>query len=148
MFEPYAEFNRAYFDMLPPDAKILGCDPDFDFEGNINSKPDITNEPWRTAAGHIHVGWRDPSTCEDPFEGAHFADCKFLSQHFYELYKNDNKTETEIKRLQAYGDFGSFRPKPYGVELRQYSNLWVAKSETRRQMFDFVHSEVTRLYKL
>src|SRR5690606_38268474 len=54
---PVAEFGKEYIDSQPPEAKELGCDPDFDaWTGHVNEKPNV-DLPFRTASGHVHIGW-------------------------------------------------------------------------------------------
>jgi hypothetical protein len=148
-FVPVARFNKKYFEELPIDAKVLGCDPDFaSINGQVIVKSvDITDMPLRTAAGHVHLGWTEG---EDAMSGIHFEDARFVANYFYnDFYKSPfcRKTPEEYERIKYYGYAGAFRPKSYGVELRQYSNVWVEHPETRKKMFDYVASETTKLYK-
>lgn len=147
-FTPIAKFDVKYFAGLPDNAKVLGCDPDFSSitGGVIVKSADITNVPIRTAAGHVHVGWTEG---EDPMSPAHFADAQFISQTFFSDYNSQFRPRTpqEEERLRYYGGYGAFRPKSYGVELRQFSNLWVEDSNTRHQMFNYVTKKITQLYK-
>lgn len=134
-FVPIARFEKKYFDRLPEDAKLLGCDPDFNVTGEINKSPeDLIHTPLRTASGHVHIGWTNK---EDPFSPEHFGDCLSVVRHFADK-SFSNLTYEEKERLQYYGGNEAFRPKPYGVELRKFSNIWVSQKETRLKMFDFV----------
>ena len=38
--------------------------------------------------------------------------------------------DRDTKRRSLYGDFGAFRPKPYGLEYRVLSNAWLAHTRT------------------
>lgn len=153
-YVPFATFNKKYFDDLPEENKVLGCDPDFNcYTGMANEiNESFKNIPSRTAAGHIHVGWTKD---EDIFDPTHFQDCKYVANHFYNLGSNplglniDNGYDhnLEARRFQMYGSGGAFRPKPYGVELRMYSNAWVPKSGSRLRMFDFVTKNIKSIYK-
>lgn len=144
-FVPYAEFDLAYFKSLPDEAKVLGCDPDYRYDGTLNINPSerIGGQPLRTASGHVHIGW----TNGQKLVGAHFEDCKFISRNF--LYHDMFTPKTGLchKRLQYYGMLGSFRPKPYGIELRAAGNWWVEKQETRRRMYDTIHTHMDNLYR-
>lgn len=131
-FTPYADFDKKTFEELPEDAKILGCDPDFNFKGTINQSPrNITFQPFRVAAGHIHIGWREP----EEISKAHFQDCVHISKHLWDNKLGIPTTDIEKKRIQYYGNNGSFRPKKYGIEYRVPSNLWVKTAESRLKMF-------------
>lgn len=132
-FVPYAKFDRDYFEKQPKESKILGCDPDFYFDGSQSTPLDtFANEPHRTAAGHIHIGFREDGNPQHP---THFANCMKIAQGFLGKRFYTAQTLLEKKRLKYYGGFGSFRPKSYGIELRSPSNRWVEDSSTRRAIF-------------
>ena len=141
-FTPVAKFDKKYFDETPTEAKILGCDPDFDYTGRTNPSPKLTNVPLRTAAGHIHIGWTEG---ENPKDMGHFEDAKFIASAFYMGCVFQQNTQAEQERLRYYGMYGSFRPKSYGVELRSPSNLWVETAEQRLKMFSKVHTKMLSL---
>jgi len=150
-FIPFVEFNKKYFETIPSDNKILGCDPDYNaLNGNIiDKKIDITNMPLRTMAGHVHIGFSENEDLGNPY---HLEDCRFIAEYFYRkgnYYNNLNRYDTfkEIRRLQYYGSSGAYRPKSYGVELRQFSNIWVAKSETRKKMFNYIVKTMQTIQK-
>lgn len=150
VFTPIAKFDAEYFANLPLKSKILGCDPDWNIRGGIIEKDEKQiNNPIRTAAGHIHIGFTENESVNDP---VHFEDCRFLAEHFYRLGRVPYAqygvlSLEEQERLKYYGGNGAFRPKPYGVELRQYSNLWVQRSATRINSFNFIKSKVESLAK-
>jgi hypothetical protein len=147
-FTPVANFDRTIWNKIPEGAKVLGCDPDFNaLDGKVIAKHlDITNVPVRTAAGHVHVGWTEN---EDAMSAAHFEDARFIAEQFYKdmMFPFKAKTYDERIRLRYYGNYGAFRPKSYGVELREFSNLWVQKPEHRENMFRAVSKKITDLYK-
>lgn len=133
-FIPFAEFDPSYFKELDDDCKILGCDPDYNVDGLANPVPEIFNMPIRTAAGHIHIGWSKDENVES---SAHRSDCQSVARHF--LHSFPAKTQLETKRIDYYGRPGAHRPKPYGVELRNPSNLWVENEKSRRNMYSSVY---------
>jgi len=141
-FEPIASFDKKYFDNIPIEAKILGCDPDFNFQGKMNPAPKLQDVPLRTAAGHIHIGWTEG---ENPNSASHFEDARFISDKFYRSGIFTPKLSSEQERLRYYGMYGSFRPKSYGVELRSPSNLWVETPESRMKMFSKVMTQMQEL---
>lgn len=132
---PFAKFSNAIFDKLPKEAKILGCDPDFNaYTGKQNViMGDPGNTPQRYAAGHIHIGW---TNVDDPFEESHFDECCFavkqldacigIFKQYWEPYNG---------RWNTYGQPGVFRPKKYGVEWRTPSNSWLRDEKLMRWMF-------------
>jgi len=141
--EPVAHFTNDLWETIPQDAKILGCDPDYDFKGNINPSPGdkLLNTPIRTGSGHIHIGW---SEGEDAHSSGHFEDCRFMADKFYSNGVFGVKTTSEQERLKYYGMNGSFRPKSYGVELRSPSNVWLRTSQGHTEMFRKTKSHFER----
>ena len=125
--DPVAYFTREYMDAQPKEAKMLGCEPDFNgWTMDKNIKPDV-DAPFRTGAGHIHVG-----VCE----GQDIND-----QSFFEVCCNAVKEmdvflglpsmfyDNDTKRRELYGKAGAFRPKSYGFEYRTLSNRWLANDD-------------------
>lgn len=142
-YSPVAEYEEIYFALLPVSTKALGCEPDFDVNGEIKTpSEELLRTPVRTAAGHIHIGWTEG---ENPFDEKHFERCKTIAKAFVGQRFFTPRTPLERQRVKYYGVPGSFRPKPYGVELRTPSNLWVARSAHRKQMFNLVHKRVQEL---
>lgn len=124
--EPVAEFGEEYIKSQPEEAKMLGCDPDYNaYTGKVNPAPDSAAS-FRTAAGHIHIGWGE-NVDKDT---GHMEMCQalvttldaFLALPFG-LYDKD------IKRSSLYGEIGAFRPKNYGCEYRVLSNKWITGSD-------------------
>lgn len=137
-FTAFANFDVSYFNNLPDESKILGCDPDFTIEGELNTPdPELQYRPFRTAAGHIHIGFVEDEEI-DPYSRSHIEDCKFISQLFYRKNFFSPVREDELKRIKYYGSPGSFRPKKYGIELRSPSNRWVERKDFRIKMFNIV----------
>lgn len=133
-FQPVAEFGKEYIDQQPLEAKILGCEPDYNaYTGEANPAPDA-DAGFRTASGHIHVGWRTNSVNWD--SPAHFEDCRVLAMYMDVLVGWPLAyAEGPNKRAELYGKPGAFRPKPYGMEYRTTSNFWVKRSVTREFVF-------------
>lgn len=142
-FVAFANFDKEYFKNAPESAKILGCDPDFNAEGTQNRRPNIMFQPYRTAAGHFHVGWREPAEVD----AAHFDDCTYIARHlFRNKFLTNILADDEKNRLRYYGNNGAFRPKPYGIEYRMPSNHWVKTPESRLKAFGklMTHMETLR----
>lgn len=131
---PVAEFEKEYFDNLPAETKVLGCEPDFNaYTGKPNKMP-RTSEPFRTGAGHIHVGWTEDQI---PNEEKHFFDCCQLTKQLdATLYIMSLAWDWDTKRRSLYGAAGAFRPKEYGVEYRVLSNAWVGDADLQEWIFD------------
>lgn len=141
---PTARFDLDYFNALPDDAKALGCQPDFNAYTGVENDPPATSEPFRTGSGHIHVGWGNGF---DVFDEKHFRECRNIVQQLdCVFYPWSLMEDTDRTRRKLYGQMGSFRPKPYGVEYRPLSNFWTALSDfDLEDMYDMVR-EVVNAY--
>lgn len=121
---PTAHFGAELIASQPEEARILGCEPDFNaYTGIENPKPNV-DAPFRTGAGHIHVGF---TSVTDPKSASHMQDCRLLAAVMDNvlavpsiLFDGDNE------RRQLYGKAGAFRPKTYGMEYRTLSNKWLS----------------------
>lgn len=129
---PVANFGLEYIRAQPEKAKELGCDPDFD-AWLVCQNPRPNGElPFRSAAGHIHIGFMEGN--DAPTNDADyiaFCAAKVRELDFYLglpslFYDNDTQ------RRQLYGKAGAFRPKTYGFEYRTLSNQWLATDELKR----------------
>lgn len=121
---PTAHFMPKYFASLPDEAKELGCDPDYScYTGKENPRPQ-TDKPFRTGAGHIHIGWRKDNI--SPTDEGHMRDCILVTKQLdkYLLFASTDWDKDEERR-KLYGAAGSFRPKPYGMEYRPLSNAFL-----------------------
>jgi len=109
----YVLFKKAVIDSVDDDSLRLGCDPDFNaFTMRANPAP-IIPDNIRTGSCHLHVGWGKGIDINDPHL---FEACAILASRL---------TFGDTVRGFFYGSDGSFRPKPYGVELRtlSFSNM-------------------------
>lgn len=142
---PTAYFNKAYFNTLPDDVRKLGCTPDFDaYTGEENVGPETT-EPFRTGAGHIHVGWTENQLPDDE---KHLKACRELTKELdCVLYPASLLWDTDEKRRTLYGRMGSFRPKSYGVEYRPLSNAYLGNKETQEYVFDLTKAVATQYFE-
>ena len=145
---PVVHFKQTIWEMSPEQCKILGCDPDFNIKGEMNENPTLRleNNPIRTAAGHIHIGFLD-ELLHDPMEKTHFDTCKYIAEGFFgaNLPFYVPRTTPEVERMSYYGSMGAFRPKKYGVELRSPSNLWVSEEKNRRQIYRDTRNQFNEL---
>ena len=124
-----AYISAAHFsaeDLSTPHAKKLGCEPDINIWAKAENAPPFPHSTMRTAAGHVHIGWLEPTFPErelivkgmDLFLGVASIPCTF---------KNDRRT--------MYGRAGACRVKPYGVEYRTLDNFWIASHLNREFVF-------------
>lgn len=121
--DPVAYFTEEYMKTQPEEALELGCEPDYNaWTKQANVKPNV-NLPFRTGAGHIHVG---------VVTGADIGD-----KNFFQVCSDAVKEmdvflglpslfyDEDVKRREMYGKAGAFRPKSYGFEYRTLSNAWL-----------------------
>lgn len=135
-WSPYVRFKPEVFDAAPDEAKILGCDPDFNaWTGAVNPPPDCEIDPYlRTAAGHLHIGW---ATGMEMGNVQHIMNCRDLVKQMdwllgaWSLFEDPDDT-----RRRLYGKAGAFRPKPYGVEYRVLSNFWLKSPDLMLQTWN------------
>jgi len=135
--EPVAMFDQAYFDSLPIEARELGCDPDFNAWTRLPNERPVTDQPFRCAGGHVHIGWLPEEEFADPMDPNHFDDCCDVAKQMdYYLGMWSLTWDKDQTRRSLYGKAGSFRPKPYGCEYRSLSNLWLQTEDLQGWVFD------------
>jgi hypothetical protein len=135
---PTAYFDVKYFRKLPAQAKALGCTPDYNvWTGTMNKVvAPSSRRPFRTGAGHIHVGWTEGASHED---SAHVTKClRVVKQLDACMFVPSLLWDNDGKRRELYGKMGSYRIKPYGVEYRPLSNAWVFKPLLHKFIFETV----------
>lgn len=105
----------------------LGCDRDRNlYEGGFNPVPNGQVD-FRTTGGHIHIGHEDQS----PENLTRFIIA--IDQLAYQT-----TTWEESRRRILYGSYGSFRLKPYGVEVRTLSSTWTNSVGQMKQVFNLM----------
>jgi hypothetical protein len=130
---PVAHFDPVYMSQQPAAALELGCDPDFNaWTGMVNSRPD-GDRPFRTAAGHIHIGWTKNESIDNPMHVEMGRDA--VKQMDFYLGLASLMFDEDIERRSMYGKAGCNRPKPYGVEYRTLSNAWLKSEKLMRFVY-------------
>lgn len=127
---PVQEYPEEYLAELPEEAKELGCDPDYcAYTLEENPRPD-GERPFRTGAGHIHIGWG----ADIPVDNSeHHEICaSFVKMLDATVGLFMTAIDRDPRRRELYGKAGAYRAKPYGVEYRTPSNVWL-KSKARRK---------------
>lgn len=143
LFQPVAVFGKEYFDSLPDDVKLLGCDPDYNaWTGQVNPAPSCDTY-MRTAAGHVHIGW---TNVDNPMDESHFEDCRILAKQLdYCLGVYTLLWDNDSRRRQMYGRAGAFRSKTYGLEYRTPSNMWLRHESLWTQVFSMAYTAIDGL---
>jgi hypothetical protein len=138
---PVQEFDPEYMAEQPEEARELGCDPDFSaYTLQPNPRPN-GEVSFRTASGHVHVGWGADIPVESPDHMQICADFIKLMDCTVGLYMT--VIDGDNRRRELYGKAGAFRPKSYGVEYRTPSNVWLTSNARRRNMFRLVGMAIT-----
>lgn len=123
---PVANFGFEMLKAQPKEALELGCDPDYNgWTGDANPRPD-GDRPFRTASGHVHIGW---DNMRDLGDFATFDESAAVARQldFY-LGLPSLFIDSDTTRRELYGKAGAFRNKPYGMEYRVLSNFWLTSS--------------------
>lgn len=105
------------FELVLPEAKEFGCDPEVIVWSNNKYTACCSPEnTLRTAGGHIHVGY------DEVLKSTNQKIIKYLDVN---LGLPSLFLDFDDDRRELYGKSGSYRNKPYGVEYRTLSNFWI-----------------------
>lgn len=134
---PTQDFPEELLKAQPKEALELGCDPDFNaYTMKENPKPNA-DVNFRTAAGHIHVGWGADIPVENE---QHMEICAgFVKQLDRSVGMFMTYIDRDSRRRELYGKAGAFRPKSYGVEYRTPSNVWLKNRDRRQFLFNLLN---------
>lgn len=140
--QSYAHFDKDL--LTSKQARTFGCEPDYNawtLEENEIDNLHPTLKTMRTAAAHVHVELlrSDGSKPEIP---ELIAFVKMLDVYLavpFGILEPDGNV-----RRQFYGRAGSFRLKPYGIEFRTLSNLWISNPTWRQFVFNGVQYVASR----
>ena len=126
---PVLEFSQEFADSLPDNVKELGCDPDYSaYTLAPNPRPD-GDRLFRTGSGHIHFGWGANIPVDND---EHIEICaSFVKMLDATVGLLMTYIDRDPRRRDLYGKAGAFRPKPYGVEYRTPSNVWLSNKTYR-----------------
>lgn len=139
---PTMDFDPDYLKTLPEEVLELGCNPDMNaYTLQENPRPEADNVNFRTAAGHIHIGWGSDIPVDNQEHIEICADFVKMLDATVGLYMTI--IDSDSRRRQLYGKAGAMRPKPYGVEYRTPSNVWLVSKERRRIVFLLCELAVT-----
>lgn len=147
-FEAVADFGAEYIAEQPEEARRLGCTPDFNAweDGAPNPTPDA-DMPFRTASGHIHIGWTEDQDINDP---EFIEACCMMAKQLdcaVTPYTMEWEGAVGHRRRELYGKAGAFRPKPYGLEYRTPSNAWLNNVEAMGFMYQFTFNAFEHLIR-
>lgn len=110
-----------------PEAKIFGCDPDFNaWTQKVNPRPKAADARLRSAGGHVHIGC--DLRGDDLYKLGQACD-------FYMGVPSVLIDNGELRK-QLYGKAGCIRIKPYGLEYRTLSNFWIFDAKHIEWVYD------------
>lgn len=144
---PFVVFDQDVWDAAPPEAKELGCSPDFNaWTGGVNPPPRCKQRPTlRTASGHLHIGWTEDADMGDI---SHIVNCQDLVKQLdWYLGAWSLKKDPSPTRRLLYGKAGACRYKDYGVEYRVLSNFWLTSKTLRLQVWNRLHQAILDMRK-
>lgn len=130
---PAAKIRKSVLKNADPEARIFGCEPDFNAYTLSQNTPemDASEHPYRYAGGHMHLGissqYLNTGAEFDlaKTEEGHIRAIKFLDLMLtIPTMRLDNDPGSKLRRSK-YGKAGCFRPTPYGIEYRTPSCWWL-----------------------
>lgn len=131
-----AKFTEDEWARASDETKVLGCSPDYNaWTLDVNPAPQA-EDLVRCAGGHLHVGWTEGAS---PSDKEYFKACVDLVRQLdwclggWSVLKDCDTT-----RRTLYGQAGSMRFKPYGVEYRTLSNFWLENHIVRQHLWNRV----------
>lgn len=133
-FSPVANFGEDYIKSQPEISRVLGCNPDFNASTGLQNPIPNAGLGFRTASGHIHVGWTKDQDINHP---EHIEACKMAVKQLDAVLGIPSKIwDKDVVRSSMYGKMSAYRPKSYGVEYRTLSNTWVNDRTRRKFIYD------------
>lgn len=117
-----------FHDLLHPQARELGCEPDYNaWTLRPNPRPEAP-DTLRSSGGHIHIGYDNPNDKSSiMIVKAHDLFCGLPSLDL----------DSDTLRRSIYGKAGAHRIKTYGVEYRTLSNFWIKSPE----LMEFIYEQ-------
>ena len=112
-----------------PLAFESGCNPDLSaYTENVNEAPCFANmDGTRSCGAHIHTG----DLGSDPINQTKWMDALITLPLLFKEKPSD--------RRKLYGGAGCLRYKPYGMEYRVLSNVWLDSPELREFVWERTH---------
>jgi hypothetical protein len=117
-----------------PGAKVFGCSPYINAWKKVEcSAANLAKESFRTAGFHIHMGYERESgvsVLKSQIDSAIAKAFDYFCVYPSRLISND-----EV-RNGNYGEYGSYREKPYGVEVRSLGGYF-----TKDEYLNWVYNQ-------
>ena len=117
-----ASMNVPEDQLNSPEAKLFGCDPDYNvYTQSVNKKPNGENTNLRSAGFHIHI-------CYPRFN----TQTSLTLVKYLDMFLGIPSViwDNDCKRRTLYGKAGSFRLTSYGLEYRTLSSALMKDAES------------------
>jgi hypothetical protein len=125
---------------------VAGCETDLDAYTGDENPPIVLDAHGRGAGGHLHIGFTKTVPVPAPII-VQFLDALVALPLVFDEYHDHSGAATR-RHVYGYGTAGSYRAKPYGLEWRVPSNLWVMSSQRISNFVYYVDSIVSQLIAL
>ena len=141
---PQASATYPSDEVKHEDAMVFGCDPELcAYTLEVMEAPEIPQSPFRSAGGHIHIGYDGGASIKDDEE----ADFQVAWNRVWIARMSDlflgipslfmDKDPTSKARRKLYGGAGTHRVcEAYGVEYRPLSNFWLCDPKDVELVYD------------
>lgn len=148
---PRASATFPASECVHDDAKVFGCDPEYDAYDLVVCKPPNCEEgnTFRSGGGHIHIGFAEGAEHEglDSDKLNVVVWNRIWVVRMCDLFLGipallTDHDPTSQERRKLYGGAGTHRIPPYGVEYRSLSNFWLAHPDRVALMFDLANHVV------
>jgi len=120
------------------EARIFGCDPDFNAWTLMMNSIDGTaaEDSFRSAGGHFHIGKKEDTAemLDDPYGKIEVIKMLDIFMGIPSVIIDTDPTAPARRKL--YGGAGAHRPKSYGVEYRALGNFWVSSPKLVHLMYE------------
>ena len=143
IFEPTVDFDDEVWDEVSFEARMLGCNPDYNAWIMMeNEAPDGEEVKFRTGSGHIHLGWTKVLEGDND----HFdLCCQIVRELDATIGVASLLWDNDKRRRNLYGKAGAFRPKVYGLEYRTLSNAWVGNEGVTNYISEVIPVVLSRM---
>lgn len=135
-FVPQASATFPEDQLQHPDAKVFGCDPEFDAYALEIVKAPTSKDGFRSAGGHIHLGQTagtsplnlplGPDSDSTDRDWGRISTIRMMDLIVGLPGVILDKDPTSKARRKLYGSPGYHRTKEYGVEYRSMGNDWLS----------------------
>lgn len=136
-FVSQAEFSTEA--LADPRAWQIGCDPDYDVYTQNKTHMKEYTDNIRYAGGHIHIG---SDILLSPSNAAAFTRAMDVTVGYFCARKDNHHG-----RAKVYGRPGRVRFKPYGLEYRTPSNIWLVSRSLQDYIVNGVDKHLAYLSK-